>query len=720
MPTPREAYANTVDRQGYSGARVRAADYGASGEIIGRAAQGFGRDLQQVSQDIDETQTIYAVAAAKKADTSAMPRLSAILTAVKNTEGMDTTAAKIQAEADIDALEKEHLASLENPRAQRIFQESFSQRKASAIASISEYEHDQVRVALKNESIAHRDTSISTAVDNYANPEEFGKNLSAALADVDDILKGAAPGTIAAEKAKVVSQTHAQVFEALNAKQDFLGAEAWRVANSDNILPDTESAMMRANAPGLFDSRIDIMWNAVASGSEDAGLVATVTPETDAGRLPVNPIEGRQYNPVAGARRTGDAASHARRGSHNKGIDFAAATGSAIHPPMSGKVVEAGYNESNGNFVKVRYDNGLTGIFLHLKGPPPVDEGSPVGPGTIIGAVGNTGKSKGAHVHYSVKDAAGNYVDPDTVRYEGGSNKSPQYKPEDTDTAALFNRIYAFSEKNNLTGRETDALIARANAYSNRNQALKQEDEARRTDAAMEQATALGEKLTKESQIPGYAALPWQAKDRIKSQIEQNTKPKEPQAGGQDYIDAMVTAENEPETFQRMHLDGMSLTREERTRLKIKQGTLSNGDGTPKQSAIDDDSTITQRMNTYLRREGLVIDNVDKVNEINMREELRARVVQRIQQRESETKKKLGFNEIDAIVQEQVTKVTYTDPTGKQASGRLFQVPGFAPGKDKLGINPRDRARNALRRANRGIPPTEGQIDEFLRLHGGN
>jgi len=450
MPTPREAYQNTVERQGYSGARVQAADYGASGQIIARAAEGFGRDVQQVGQDLDDIQTIYAVAAAKKADTEAMPRLSAILTAVRNTEGLDTTAAKAQAEADIDALEKAHMGSLKNPRAQRIFQDSFSSRKASAIASISEYEHDQVRVALKNESIAHRDASTNAAVDNYASPEEFGKNLSAALADVEDILKGSAPGTIAAEKAKVVSQTHAQVVEALNAKQDFLGAEAWRVANSDKILPDTESQLMRANAPGLFDSRIDIMWNAVASGSEDAGLVATITPETDAGRPPVNPIEGRQYNPVAGARRTGDAASHARRGSDNKGIDFAAPAGAAIHPPMSGKVVEADYNDSNGHYVKVEYDNGLTGIFLHLKGPPPVDKGSAVGPGTIIGAVGNTGKSRGNHVHYSVKDAAGNYVDPDTVRYEGGSNKSPQYKSEDTDTAALFNRIYAFSEKNDV------------------------------------------------------------------------------------------------------------------------------------------------------------------------------------------------------------------------------------------------------------------------------
>lgn len=696
MPTPREAYVNTVERQPIAGARVRAADYGASGEIIGRAAAGFGRDLQQVGQDLDETQTIYAVAAAKKADTSAMPRLSAILTAVKNTEGLDTTAAMQQAQADIDALEKEHLASLKNPRAQRIFQEQFAQRKANAIASISEYEHDQVRVALKNESVAHRDTSINNAVDNYANPDEFGKNLSAALTDVEDILKGAAPGTIAAEKAKVVSQTHAQVIEALNAQQDFLGAEAWRVANSDKILPDTESQLMRANAPGLFDSRIDIMWNAVASGSEDAGLVATITPESDPGRPPVNPVEGRQYNPVAGARRTGDAASHARRGSQNKGIDFAAAAGSAIHPPMAGKVVEAGYNESNGNFVKVRYDNGLTGIFLHLKGPPPVDEGNAVGPGTIIGAVGNTGKSKGAHVHYSVKDAAGNYVDPDTVRYEGGSASSPQYKAEDTDTAALFNRIYAFSKKNNLTGRETDALISRANAYSNRNQALKQEEEARATDAAMEQATALGEGLTKPGQIRGYANLPWQARERIDSQIERNTQPKEPEANGIADTDMRILEIEDPAEFLRKDPYGMQMTRAEQQSMAVRQAQLrknmTNGG-----DVIDNRSRIRDAADRYLFKVPGIVDTANTDDEKKLKvayyDFLNRQIAKAIADNGGKDLKAVDYDNIASLA-----AVTVVSEGKKRA---LFEVEGTGA---NISMSRLDAAKIGWRRANPGQP----------------
>lgn len=574
MPTPREAYVNSADRQGYSGARVQAADYGASGQIIARSVQGFGQDLQKVGDDLDETQTIYATAAAKKADTSAMMRLSAIASAVKNTEGFDTTAAMTQAQADIDALEKEHLAALKSPRAQRMFSEVFAQRKANALSSMSEYEHDQVRVAHKNESIAHRDTSINMAVDNFANREEFDRNVGAAMLDVEDILKGAGPEMIAAEKAKVVSTAHAQVIEALNAKQDFLGAEAWRMANSGQILPDTESQLLRSNAPGLFDSRIDIMWEAVASGSTSTGLAETEV-EPASGQRPINPIAGKDYNPVAGARRTGDAASHARRGSTNKGIDFAAPEGSAIHPPMSGKVAERGYNDSNGHYVKVAYDNGLTGIFLHLKTPPPVDRGDPVGPGTIIGAVGNTGKSRGAHVHYSVKDGKGNYVDPDTVRYEGGSGpKSPRYKPEDTNTAALFDRIYSFAEKNNLTGRETDALIQRANGYANANQALKNEDEARRTDAAMEQATALGEKLTKPGQIPGYANLPWQAKDRINDQIARNTQPVEPAANGIVDTDMAILEIEDPQEFLRKNPFALNMTRAEQQSMAVRQAKL--------------------------------------------------------------------------------------------------------------------------------------------------
>ena len=65
MPTPREAYVNTVEAAPVAGQRVATADYGGAGEMLGRAAQGFGQDLQQVNQNLQARQLIFAEAAAK-------------------------------------------------------------------------------------------------------------------------------------------------------------------------------------------------------------------------------------------------------------------------------------------------------------------------------------------------------------------------------------------------------------------------------------------------------------------------------------------------------------------------------------------------------------------------------------------------------------------------------------------------------------------------------
>ena len=96
---------------------------------------------------------------------------------------------------------------------------------------------------------------------------------------------------------------------------DPLAKEAFRVKNSADILPDDEARIINANQTGLFDARGDLI------EQDYAKWRSGTNPTPGAPTKLVNPVSGKDYSPVAGATRTGDAASHARRGSFNKGID---------------------------------------------------------------------------------------------------------------------------------------------------------------------------------------------------------------------------------------------------------------------------------------------------------------------------------------------------------------------------------------------------------------
>ena len=68
---------------------------------------------------------------------------------------------------------------------------------------------------------------------------------------------------------------------------------------------------------------------------------------------------------------------------------------------------------SYGNYVKIKHDNGYYTLYAHLKyNSVTVKVGDRVLKGQVIGYMGNTGYSKGAHLHFEVRDAKDNKIDP--------------------------------------------------------------------------------------------------------------------------------------------------------------------------------------------------------------------------------------------------------------------------------------------------------------------
>jgi murein DD-endopeptidase MepM/ murein hydrolase activator NlpD len=86
---------------------------------------------------------------------------------------------------------------------------------------------------------------------------------------------------------------------------------------------------------------------------------------------------------------------------YHQGIDISTEKGERVYATADGVVETAGYSGDYGNLVVVKHDFGLATRFGHL-GAFAVRPGQTVKRGDILGYVGSTGRSTGAHLHYEI------------------------------------------------------------------------------------------------------------------------------------------------------------------------------------------------------------------------------------------------------------------------------------------------------------------------------
>jgi murein DD-endopeptidase MepM/ murein hydrolase activator NlpD len=119
----------------------------------------------------------------------------------------------------------------------------------------------------------------------------------------------------------------------------------------------------------------------------------------------VNPVEGiitsmsgLRKNPVTGKTEFHD------------GIDIACPVGTNVFATRDGTVTAAGWSPSFGYYIRLEFNGGYTAFYAHLERIlVPVRE--IVTQGQVIAYSGNTGRSTGPHLHYSLfRD--GQHVNP--------------------------------------------------------------------------------------------------------------------------------------------------------------------------------------------------------------------------------------------------------------------------------------------------------------------
>ena len=89
-------------------------------------------------------------------------------------------------------------------------------------------------------------------------------------------------------------------------------------------------------------------------------------------------------------------------GAFHSGVDISCNYGQPIMAPADGVVTYAGFYSGYGRMIVVDHGNGITTRYGHLSGFA-VADGQMLRKGQVIGYVGMSGRSTGAHLHYEVR-----------------------------------------------------------------------------------------------------------------------------------------------------------------------------------------------------------------------------------------------------------------------------------------------------------------------------
>lgn len=86
----------------------------------------------------------------------------------------------------------------------------------------------------------------------------------------------------------------------------------------------------------------------------------------------------------------------------HKGLDISTAMGTPVHATAAGTVSFAGESQGSGPTVTIEHPGGITTSYSHLRDFA-VAVGQTVSRGQVIGAVGDSGRSTGPHLHYEIR-----------------------------------------------------------------------------------------------------------------------------------------------------------------------------------------------------------------------------------------------------------------------------------------------------------------------------
>lgn len=162
---------------------------------------------------------------------------------------------------------------------------------------------------------------------------------------------------------------------------------AGQFARQDMTIDSTTAAT--ANSAAALKAYHAVMDPLYAVGDETVYWEGQFTP----------PLDATQINTEYGLYRYTNGSSSAER---HAGVDLGGEEGDPVYASNSGRVVYAGFLEVTGNTVVIEHGAGLKTFYFHMNSLN-CKTGDMVQKGGVIGAVGSTGYSTGAHLHFEAR-----------------------------------------------------------------------------------------------------------------------------------------------------------------------------------------------------------------------------------------------------------------------------------------------------------------------------
>ncbi len=138
----------------------------------------------------------------------------------------------------------------------------------------------------------------------------------------------------------------------------------------------------------------------IVPDGEMTTTIVTKTPTVGSVGSKLTTFIGSLMRPITGGRKT--------QGIHGfNGVDLSSTYGADVFASSAGTVIIArngGWNGGYGSYVVVDHGNGVQTLYAHLSRVV-VAQGGRVTQGQVIGALGNSGKSTGPHLHFEVRGA---------------------------------------------------------------------------------------------------------------------------------------------------------------------------------------------------------------------------------------------------------------------------------------------------------------------------
>jgi hypothetical protein len=247
---------NTVDfAPPGTNARVQAPDMGAGGEMVGRALERVGGELDQAAHVQDEISNQFDMAAAKEAathqtqfytDTAYDPK-----TGFYGRRGKDALEASEPFKKSLDDNLENLRKGLKSPRQQRYFDQIISPQMNSWHAKAGEFVSDQQLTYSVDQANARADTSLDAATRIYGDDADQGeKQLSTALGEIEHVgrLKGESDEWIQSKQAEASNKAFA-VIATQKGIADPVGAVAFVEGHKDRMDPKTVAVLEESLRP---------------------------------------------------------------------------------------------------------------------------------------------------------------------------------------------------------------------------------------------------------------------------------------------------------------------------------------------------------------------------------------------------------------------------------------------------------------------------------------